>query len=259
MDPLPPLPDIGRPEDISRHGHLIDAALDYTGVCIVVLFVAMVAVMAWSIARHRAGRAEARYDHGSGRRALLFTLVVLGAIFVVVDVVELTRAWADVTTIFWRFPSGEDVTRVEIMAQQWAWDVRHAGPDGAFGTDDDPVALDELHVPAGRPVVIAMRSKDVVHSLYLPNARLKQDAVPGMTTRVWFVAEKPGEYELGCAQHCGPSHYKMRGRLVVHDEASWAAWQAEAAADARRRADPEDAEGRWGWAWPAAPAAEDRP
>ena len=189
------LPSIGRPEDISRDGHLIDAALDYTGICILVLFAAMVAVMAWSIARHRAGRAQPLHDHGKSRGALLFTLLVLGAIFVVVDVVELLRAWADVTTVFWRFPSGKDVTRVEVMAQQWAWDVRHAGPDGNFGTDDDPVTLNELHVPAGRPVVIAMRSKDVVHSLYLPNVRLKQDAVPGMTTRLWFVAEKPGEFD----------------------------------------------------------------
>ena len=75
------------------------------------------------------------------------------------------------------------------------------------------MTLNELDVPVGRPIYLKLRSRDVVHSLYLPNFRTKIDAIPGMTTRLWFQATEAGRYEIACAQHCGVNHYKMRGLL----------------------------------------------
>ena len=102
------------------------------------------------------------------------------------------------------------------------------------------VTLSELHVPVGRPVYLKLRSKDVVHSLYLPNFRTKIDAIPGSTTRLWFQAQEPGRFEIGCAQHCGVSHYKMRGWLIAAPEDEYRGWLARAETDSRLRYDPAD-------------------
>ena len=243
---------VGLPVDVSRDGHLIDHSIHYTTACITTLFVIMVVIMVYAMIAHREGRAKALYDHGDSRKALLFTAAVLGMVFVVVDVVELVSAYTDVSTIFWHFPDDSEVFKVEVMAQQWAWNIRLAGADGKFNTEDDIVKLNELHVPVGKKVLLQLKSKDVIHSFYLPNMRMKQDAVPGMITRMWFVPTTPGEWEIGCAQHCGANHYKMRGDIFVHDEASFKAWSEDGVNDTQRRTDPNDAEAHWGWDWEGA-------
>ncbi len=89
----------------------------------------------------------------------------------------------------------------------------------------------------------------MIHSFYLPNFRTKQDAVPGYTTRFWFQAVETGNFEIGCAQHCGVNHYKMRGELHVVERGEFDAWMKEAAEDAARRYDPKDTDAHWGWDW----------
>ena len=138
---------------------------------------------------------------------------------------------------------------MEVTGRQWSWTFRTAGADGQFGTPDDVVTLNELHVPVGRPVYIKLRSKDVVHSLYLPNFRTKLDAIPGTTTRMWVQATVPGRYEIGCAQHCGVNHYKMRGILTVLSKEDYSRWLEAASRDGARAYDPKDAEAHWGWPW----------
>ena len=130
--------------------------------------------------------------------------------------------------------------RVEVTARQWSWTFRTAGPDGRFATPDDVVTLNELHVPIGRPIYFKLRSKDVVHSLYLPNFRTKIDAIPGSTTRLWFQAQEAGRYEIGCAQHCGVSHYKMRGWLIAAPDDEYSGWLARAEIDSRLRYETRD-------------------
>jgi cytochrome c oxidase subunit 2 len=94
-----------------------------------------------------------------------------------------------------------------------------------------------------------MKAKDVVHSFYLPNFRVKQDVLPGVETRLWFQAKIAGAYEIGCAQHCGASHYRMRGILTAEPADAFDAWMRAAAADAARSYDPADVEAHWGWPW----------
>ena len=136
---------------------------------------------------------------------------------------------------------------IELTAQQFAWNVRYPGPDGQFGRTDatliddslanylgldpkDPAGKDDITtqnimaVPLNRPVRVILRSKDVTHSFFVPQLRLKQDAVPGMAIRVHFTAVKPGEYEIACAELCGMQHYKMRGRLLVMPEPEFQKW-----------------------------------
>ncbi len=75
---------------------------------------------------------------------------------------------------------------VEVTARQWEWRIRYPGEDGKLGTSDDIFDVNELHVPANEDVIVALKSNDILHSFFIPNLRVKQDAVPGMKIPVWF-------------------------------------------------------------------------
>ena len=104
---------------------------------------------------------------------------------------------------------------LNVVGKQWMWKIQH--PEGKR-------EIDELHVPAGRPVKLILASQDVIHSFYLPAFRIKQDAVPGRFTAEWFKAARPGTYHLFCAEYCGTSHSKMIGRVVVMTPADYETW-----------------------------------
>ena len=244
------------PRDASLDGHLVDAALGYLTLATGIAFAAALVIFLAAIVFHRerAGRTRAQHTHGNRPRdrVLTFTLALL--MFLAIDVTLALRSTHDLETRFWRYPENDPAAlRVEVTARQWAWTFRTAGPDGRFGTSDDLVTLNELNIPVGRPVYLKLRSRDVVHALYLPSFRTKIDAVPGMTTRAWFQATVPGRYEIACAQHCGVNHYKMRGLLWARPEADYQTWLAHAETESRLRDDraPAVAEGSWenGWDW----------
>ena len=100
--------------------------------------------------------------------------------------------------------------RIEVNAHQWAWDVRYAGPTASSTPQDDIVTLNDIRVPVGAPVLFQLASTDVIHSFYLPELPRQADAVPGMINRMWFQAQETGDFDIGCAQHCGVNHYKMK-------------------------------------------------
>ena len=244
-------PGAWRPTDISLDGHRSDWLFDVTTVSVTILFVIMTAIIVWASLRHREGH-KAHYEHGVGRSHLILTAVVSSVIFFGVDGTLLVNAYADIHEGFWNFPTEkQSPLLVEVMAQQWAWNIRYAGPDNKWNTADDIVTLNDMHIPIGRPVMIKLQSKDVIHSFYLPNFRTKQDAIPGSITKMWFQGTKPGVVEIGCAQHCGTNHYKMKGTLTVESDAEYQTWYAAAVADAQRRFYPEDTEAQWGWDWEA--------
>ncbi|HET9599310.1 MAG TPA: cytochrome c oxidase subunit II [Anaeromyxobacteraceae bacterium] len=115
------------------------------------------------------------------------------------------------------------VLRVHVTARKWSWWFDHTGGKGAT----------ELHLVAGRPAELVLASTDVVHSLYVPAFRLKQDAVPGRFTRMRVTPTVAGTYPIVCAEYCGTQHSRMSAAAVVHpDQASFDAWAAEGAQDA---------------------------
>lgn len=251
-----PVPLVGRPLDVSVDGHRSDSLFDITMVSVTVLFVLQLAIMLWAVIKHREeSGSRAHYDHGAGRNNLLMIGVVSSVIFVVVDVTLLYFSFRDVNGVWWSWPTDPNTLKVEVVAQQWAWNVRYAGPDGVFNTADDVVTLNDMRIPTGRPVHVRLRSADVIHSFYLPNFRTKQDAMPGMTTQIWFQSRddgaKPGgaQYDIGCAQHCGANHYKMHGTLTVYSPKEFDNWYAAAIADAKRGFDATDVAAHWGWDW----------
>lgn len=108
-----------------------------------------------------------------------------------------------------------DGLEIDVVAKQWMWKFEHPGGQRE---------IDELHVPAGEAVTLTMASEDVIHSLYIPALRLKQDVVPGRYTTMWFTADRPGVYRLACAEFCGTDHSVMGGRFVVMTPADYARW-----------------------------------
>jgi cytochrome c oxidase subunit 2 len=111
-----------------------------------------------------------------------------------------------------------DAMTVHVTAKQWMW--KFAYPDGR-------AAMDELVVPLGRPVKLVMTSRDVIHSFYVPQFRMKHDVVPGRYYVAWFTAELPGTFDIFCAEYCGVDHSRMRGRVRVLAAADYEAWLAQ--------------------------------
>jgi cytochrome c oxidase subunit II len=154
-----------------------------------------------------------------------------------------------------------DAFRVRVVGQQFQWNVHYPGPDGVFGrTDaalvddqtnllgldpDDPAGEDDittlniLYLPVGRQAIVELGTKDVIHSFFLPEFRIKQDAIPGMRIPVYFrptmttaqLRERTGSdtrtFEIACAQLCGINHYQMRGFVYVVEQAEFDAWYAQ--------------------------------
>ena len=241
------------PRDVSLDGHLVDGVLGYLTLTTGIAFALLVVILSVTLLIHRAGvdGRRAYYTHGDRLRDRLLTFAVGMTLFIAIDVTLAVRASGHLRARFWNYPDEDpNALRVEVTARQWAWTFRTAGPDGSFGTPDDVVTLGELHVPVGRPVYLKLRSQDVVHSFYLPSYRTKIDAIPGSTTRLWFQAQEPGRTEIGCAQHCGVSHYKMRGWVIAAPEDEYRAWLTRAETDSRLRYDPADTVAQQeGWAW----------
>lgn len=125
--------------------------------------------------------------------------------------------WADTRELTALAPP-QDALEIHVVAKQWMWRVQH--PSGAR-------ELDELHVPSGTPVRLAMTSEDVIHDLYLPALRLKQDILPDRYTYLWFTATKTGTFHLTCAEYCGTDHSVMAGKLVIVAPQDYARWTAE--------------------------------
>ena len=170
--------------------------------------------------RRRAGH-SARYTHGNNLVEIIWT--VIPAVILVWLAAYNQQVWSRVRGT----PPPPDL-EVEITAEQFAWNVRYAGADERFNTDDDVTTLNQLHLPAHRNVLITLKSKDVIHSFFVPQFRMKQDTVPGLTTHLWLSATKEGHYEIACAELCGLGHYRMRGFLTIESPDAFKAWVIQA-------------------------------
>ena len=109
----------------------------------------------------------------------------------------------------------EDALRITAVGKRWMWKVQHPGGQRE---------INSLHIPVDRPVVVELASQDVIHSFYVPAFRIKQDAVPGRATHLWFEATETGRFHLFCAEYCGAEHAGMRGEIVVMQPEEYAEW-----------------------------------
>jgi cytochrome c oxidase subunit 2 len=214
------------PEDVSTYGGQIDGLFRLILWITGIIFVLVEALLVFFLIRYR--RREGRvpkYTHGSNRLEVIWTIVP--AVICVFLAILSRRSWADIKQTMPR-----EAMNVEVTAEQFAWNIRYPGPDGKFETPDDVVTLNQFHFPVGRAVVVTLRSKDVIHSFFLPEFRVKQDAVPGMTTRIWFEATRTGNWEIACAELCGLGHFRMKGFVTVETPEEFDRWLAETAREA---------------------------
>jgi cytochrome c oxidase subunit 2 len=128
---------------------------------------------------------------------------------------------------------------IEVIGHQWWWEVHYIDPDPSKLLVD----ANELHIPAGEPVQVKLKSQDVIHSFWVPNIIGKRDLIPGYTSSLFLHADKPGVYRAQCAEFCGLEHAKMALPVIVHSRADFAAWLAEARSPA---AEPNDSSAKEG-------------
>ena len=208
---------------VSTYGQTLDnlwlVILWVTGI---VFFATEIALLVFMVKyRHREGR-KAEYIHGSNKAEFIWTSITF--VIVMVLAVYSKGIWDEIRD---QDLIPADAYEIQMLATQFEWNANYTGADGLFDTADDFISRNRLHIPVNRPVVVLLMAQDVIHSFFLPEFRVKQDAVPGMITPVWFEATTTGEFTLACAELCGLGHYTMGGTVIVHTEADFQDWLAE--------------------------------
>jgi cytochrome c oxidase subunit 2 len=242
---------ISAPIDISENGHLIDWLFNYT-TAMNIFFFALVCIGLFGFSYLYSAKRNPKpyYTYGYKKNHVLITTIIGVAVFVAIDMNITRMSNNDYIGIFTNWPSeDEDIVRVEVLAQQWAWNFRYAGRDGQFNTEDDVVTLNDLRLPVGKKVVFQILSKDVIHSLYFPNGRRKTDAIPGRITRMWMQFNETGTYDIACAEMCGTYHYRMQAKLTTYSEDDYQRWLEESQYIAESTIDTENPDLFWGWEW----------
>lgn len=240
------------PDLASQHGAGIDSMINYLLITVGSLFVIGHLVLAYFIWRYsrqptitsRLAKAKTEW-RWAVIPVIVMSFIAEGGVLViglpVWQKVYATKPPADALTL-------------EVTAEQFVWNVRYPGSDAVFGrsdvnsmstdnplglSDSDSAALDDiylqnqLYLQVNKPVHVRLRSKDVIHSFFLPQHRVKQDAVPGMNMDIWFVPTQVGEFELACTELCGLGHYRMRGFVHVMEEEAFKKWLAEESIQSR--------------------------
>ena len=231
------------PPFISEYGAAYDSHFMLTMTAMGIIFFFAQLGLAYVIFRYRDQGKKAGYSHGNNTMEVLWTSAT--AVLFVGLVLFGQHIWAQAHL----GPIDSNALRVELWGQQFVWYARYPGPDGQFGktlpelmkesagnplgldpndaTSKDDVVMPVMAVPVNRQVELILRSKDVIHNFFVRELRLKQDAVPGLETRLHFTASQIGNYEIPCSELCGLGHYQMRSFLQVKSPEEFEQWLRE--------------------------------
>ena len=246
-----PLRGIWLPEDVSSYGYVIDDLFYFILYLTGVIFIATGLALFWYMWRYDGSRNPDPVKYTHGNHALEVCWSILPAAVLLFIAFYQFNSWADTKLRRPMNPGPDGVLNTiddpvlpgpdgisgnnddtpmplaplaEVTGRQFEWRLRYPGEDQRMGTADDLFLVNDLHVPLGENVVLAIKSDDVLHSFFLPNFRLKQDVVPGMKQYVWFEPTRVGTYDIVCAELCGWGHYKMKGRVTVETREKFDAW-----------------------------------
>jgi cytochrome c oxidase subunit II len=249
---------LGLPALAAANGGQIDGLIGWIHIFMFILFVGWGGFFLYCLFRFRKSRQPVANYTGVRSHASNYAEVAVAVVEAILLVGFSIPLWAARVD---HPPPESEALVVEVTGEQFAWNVHYAGPDGKFGrTDiklldlqsnplgldrddaaakDDVTTLNQLYLPVNKPVIVRLRSKDVIHSFGVPEFRVKQDAVPGLTIPIWFVpnvttadmrtrmANTEFQYEIACAQLCGLGHAKMRGFVTVVTAEEFQKWLDE--------------------------------
>jgi cytochrome c oxidase subunit 2 len=237
------------PVEASAHAAQIDQMTLLTHWLMAVLFVGWGTFFIYTLIRFRKGANPKASYEGVKSHLASYIEWIIAALELVLIVAFAIPAWAARVDAF---PQENQATVVRVVAEQFAWNVHYPGADGQFGRTDpklmsadnplgldrtDPAAKDDittinqLVLPVGKPVIVHLSSKDMIHSFSLIQMRVKQDAIPGQTIPVWFTPILTGDWEINCSQLCGLGHFRMRGAYSIKSQADFDAWMKQQVAD----------------------------
>ena len=237
---------LGLPALASAHGGQIDSLIGWIHVFMLLLFVGWTGFLVYCLVRFRASRNPVADYTGVTSDVSTYSEIGVAVVEAVLLIGFAIPLWA--ARVDERPPESESVV-VQVTGEQFAWNMHYPGPDGVFGQTDinlidlqtnplgldrsDPAAMDDvttlnqLYLPVDTPIILMLKTKDVIHSFGVPELRVKQDAIPGLTVPMWFVptvttadmrtqkGNPDFQYEIACAQLCGLGHYRMRGFVTV--------------------------------------------
>jgi len=234
---------LGLPPLASENGQDVDNLIIYVHWLMIALFLGWIIYFFYALYRFSSARNPKADYVGVRNHASSYIELAVAGVEAVLLVFIAVPLWAKAVD---KFPPASESTVIQVVAQQYAWNARYAGPDGIFGRQDmkfvasdnvfgvDPTdangkddiqTLNDLHVVVDKPVIIYLSSKDVIHSLKIIAMRVCQDAIPGLRIPVWFTPTKIGRYQINCAQLCGPGHASMTGGFVtVETQADFDKW-----------------------------------
>ncbi|NUR53662.1 MAG: hypothetical protein HOQ29_04385 [Acidobacteria bacterium] len=249
---------LGLPPLATTQGGQIDSLIGWTHLFMFVLFVGWSGFFVYCLVRFRQSRHPVANYTGVKSNTSKYSeigVAVVEAILLFGFSIPLWAARVD------RRPPESEALVVQVTGEQFAWNIRYPGPDGVFGRTDiklidvqsnplgldrsDPAAKDDvttinqLYLPVNKPIIVKLRSKDVIHSFGVPEFRVKQDAIPGLTIPIWFVpnvttaemrtrtGNSEFQYEIACAQLCGLGHAKMRGFVTVQTADEFQKWMQD--------------------------------
>lgn len=237
----------------SVHGAITDSLFWITMWVTVAAFVIIFIVMFWITYAYRYDK-NRRAEFFADNHYLEITWTVVPAIVLALLIFKGLRTWNDITG-----PASNEAVVIEVIGQQFAWTARYPGvkdkelghhnyklidASNEFGLDlKDKNSFDDfksltLHIPKGKEVLLKIRAKDVLHSVFLPHFRLKMDAVPGVATHFKFTATKTTaemraetgnpnfNYEMACTEVCGKGHFSMKFPVIVEEPEEYEKWMA---------------------------------
>jgi len=211
------------PRDISEGGRVIDQLFMFILYLTGTIFVATEGALFYFTWKYngRTNREPVKFSHGSHTLEVVWT--ILPAVTLLFISIYQMNAWADA-----KMRKPDVPVTAEITGRQFNWDVRYPGADGVLHTPDDILRYDgDIHFPVDEEILLVINSRDVLHSFFLPNLRLKQDVVPGMAQNMWFKAKVKGSFDIVCAELCGWGHYKMKGRVTFESRGEFEDWLAQ--------------------------------
>ncbi len=213
----------------------IDSMLLATTIITGIAFIIINLILAYMVYRFRSDNGHRASDEHHNPR-LEWSLIGMTTVLIVILLAPGLFVYGQVVS------PPDDPIVIEVVGEQWAWNFRYGGEDGALGASrndlfgpgnsmgvdpEDPAVLDDrwvpggpLVLPVGEPILLRLRSRDVIHIFFVPQFRVKQAAMPGMVNEMWFTPTRVGDYEALCTEFCGIAHHGMVGgvRVVERDE-----------------------------------------